>query len=93
MNFFDVPNNVNLQADVTASTNEQNIEVASATQIGQTLASFSVYDYLGGLAIMLIFLAITRMIRQSVYQTKFRRESNVEFLERIWRMDTYNIRD
>ncbi|BAZ12869.1 hypothetical protein NIES4071_47030 [Calothrix sp. NIES-4071] len=79
------------QANMTNSTNQQHTEVAPTAKIAQTVASLTVCDYLGGLAVMLIFLAITRIISQAGFWKKSKQARDVEFLERIWKMDASKI--
>jgi hypothetical protein len=84
MDYFDSSISMNPQADVTVA---QQTEVTPISQ----LASLSGYDYLGGFAIMLIFIAIWRMITQKVEKPKLTRCANIELLERIWQMDASKI--
>lgn len=83
--------NLNLQSEITTSANQQRTEQAPVAKISDTIASLTVCDYLGGLAMMLIFLAITRMISQTGFGKKSKRVREVEFLERIWKMDASKI--
>lgn len=89
MNSSDTPINNNQDVSTTSAT-PQHTEVAP-TKISQTIESLTVCDYLGGLAVMLIFLAITRMISQVGFRRKSQKCSDVEFLERIWKMDASKI--
>jgi hypothetical protein len=89
MDYLDSSINASPQADVTVA--QQTEEVTPISHLAQTVASLTVYDYLGGLAIMLIFLAIWRMITQQVEKLKSTRCANVELLERIWQMDASKI--
>ena len=88
MDYFDSSINTNPQVDVTLT---QQTEVKPVSQLTKSLASLSVYDYLGGLAIMLIFIAIWRMITQKVEKPKSTRCVDIELLERIWQMDASKI--
>ncbi len=90
MDFFDSSISMNPQADVTAI---EKTEITPVSQLVEDVASLSVYDYLGGLAIFLIFIAIWRMITQKVEKPKSKRRSDIELLERIWQMDTSKIRE
>lgn len=83
--------NFNFQANVTNSAHQHHTEVASGANIGEIIASLTVCDYLGGLAVMLIFLAITRMMSQARFGRKSKRAKDVEFLERIWKLDSSRI--
>ncbi len=90
MDFFDSSISINPQANVTA-IEQQQTEVTPVSQLVEGVASLSVYDYLGGLAISLIFMAIWRMITEKVEKPKSKRRSDIELLERIWQMDTSKI--
>jgi hypothetical protein len=82
---------LNSQSEIATSVNQQRTEQAPLAKISDTIASLTVCDYLGGLAVMLIFLAITRMISQTGLGKKSKRVREVEFLERIWKMDASKI--
>jgi hypothetical protein len=56
--------------------------------------SLSVPDYLIGLAFLLVLVAIISELFQLVkYRTKSQRLSNIELLEKIWKMDAAKIRE
>jgi hypothetical protein len=101
MSLSNYPIHLTANTNITDSTNQTNrlsIEVSPATQISETIASLSIFDYLGGLGIMLIFVAIIRIIYELKHQSpsqkpKSQRELNIEFLERIWMMNTSKIKD
>jgi hypothetical protein len=80
----------NTNTNFNSQTN-QHTELAPIAKVGETIASLTVFDYLGGLAVTLIFLAITRMITQSRFCKRSRKCSDVAFLERIWKMDASKI--
>jgi hypothetical protein len=82
--------NLNSQTNVTNSTN-QHTESAPFAKVGDTIASLTVCDYLGGLAVTLIFLAVARMISQTRFWRKSKKARDVEFLERIWKMNASKI--
>jgi hypothetical protein len=88
MDYLNSSINVNPQADVAVT---QQTEVTPVSQLAQSVASLSVYDYLGGLAIMFIFLAIWRTIMQKLEKPKSTRWANIQLLERIWQMDASKI--
>ncbi len=84
--------------DSTNQTNRLNIEVLPANKISETIVSLSIYDYLGGLGVMLIFVAIIRIIsefklRSQHQKPKLQRELDIELLERIWIMNTSKVED
>lgn len=101
MSLFNYGIYLTANTNITSSTNETNrlnIEVTPANQISETIASLSVCDYLGGFGIMLIFVAIIRIIsefkpRSQIQKHKSQRELNIEFLERIWIINTSKIKD
>ncbi len=84
-------NSSNTSTNLNSQANQQLIGVAPTAKITQTIASLTVCDYLGGLAVMLIFLAITRMISQAGFWKKSKQARDVEFLERVWKMDASKI--
>ena len=88
MDYFDSSINTNPQVDVTVT---QQTEVTPVSQLTKSLASLSVYNYLGALAIILISIAIWRMITQKVEKPKSTQRANIELLERIWQMDASKI--
>lgn len=91
MDSSNINTNLNSQSEIATSVNQQRTEQAPLAKISDTIASLTVCDYLGGLAVMLIFLAITRMISQTGLGKKSKRVREVEFLERIWKMDASKI--
>jgi hypothetical protein len=105
MSLFNYPISLSSNTNITNSTHQKiqqtnrlNIEVSPATKISETILSLSIYDYLGGLGVMLIFVAIIRIIselklRSQNQKSKSQRKSDVELLERIWIMNTYNVKD
>jgi hypothetical protein len=105
MSLFNYPIFLSSNTNITNSTHQQiqqtnrlNIEVSPATKISETIASLTICDYLGGLGVMLIFVAIIRIISELKPQlqnqkSKSQRESDVELLERIWMMNTSNVKD
>ncbi|PAX58088.1 hypothetical protein [Brunnivagina elsteri] len=101
MSLFNYPIHLTANTNITDSTNQTNrlsIEVSPATQISETIVSLSIFDYLGGLGIMLIFVAIIRIIYELKQQSsnqkpKSQRELSIELLERIWMMNTSKTKD
>jgi len=101
MSLFNYPIHLTANTNITDSTNQTNrlsIEVSPATKISKAITSLSAYDYLGGLGIMLIFVAIIRIIYELKHQSpnqksKSQRELNIELLERIWMMNNSKIED
>lgn len=91
MDSSNISTNLNSQSEIATSGNQQRTEQAPVAKISDSIASLTVCDYLGGLAMMLIFLAITRMISQTGFGKKSKRVKDVEFLERIWKMDASKI--
>jgi beta-lactamase regulating signal transducer with metallopeptidase domain len=91
MDFFDTAIAANTSDSLMTSVNQQQTEVAPTRKMSEMISSLTVCDYLGGFAIMLIFLAITRMISQASSQRKSKKCSDVELLERIWKMDASKI--
>jgi hypothetical protein len=91
MDFFDSSINMNPQTDVTGI--EQQVQVTPMSSLVANIKSITVYDYLGGLAIFLIFMAIWRMVTQTVEKPQSTRRSDIEFLERIWRMEAAKVKD
>ncbi|RUT03055.1 hypothetical protein DSM106972_053630 [Dulcicalothrix desertica PCC 7102] len=91
MDSSNINSNLNSQSEIATSGNQQRTEQAPLAKISDTIASLTVCDYLGGLAVMLIFLAITRMISQTGLGKKSKRVREVEFLERVWKMDASKI--
>jgi hypothetical protein len=88
MDYFDSSISINPQTDVPVT---QQMEVTPISQLTQSIESLTVYDYLGGLAITLIFMAIWQMIMQKLEKPKSTRCANIELLERIWQMDASKI--
>ncbi|NJL63891.1 MAG: hypothetical protein HC903_21230 [Methylacidiphilales bacterium] len=71
MSFFNYPIYSTANTQIADSTNQEsqqihrsNIEVSPTNQISETIVSLSIYDYLGGLGVMLIFVAIIRIIME-----------------------------
>lgn len=91
MDSSNINTNFNSQSEISTKALQQRTEQAPLAKIGDSIASLTVCDYLGGLAVMLIFLAITRMITQTGFGKKSKRVRDVEFLERIWKMDASKI--
>ncbi|MBF2064111.1 MAG: hypothetical protein IGS39_06765 [Calothrix sp. C42_A2020_038] len=91
MDSFDTSVSVNSQIYLVASVSQQQIEAAPTTKVMQTMTSLTVCDYLGGLSVMLIFIAITRIVFYSRFKAKSKQYSDVEILERIWKMDASKI--
>jgi hypothetical protein len=88
MDYLNSSINMNPQADVAVT---EQTEVTPVSQLAQSVASLSVCDYLGGLAIMFIFIAIWRTIMQKLEKPKSTRWANIQLLERIWQMDASKI--
>ncbi|MEA5570995.1 hypothetical protein [Calothrix sp. UHCC 0171] len=110
MRLFNYPIYANASTQIVTTTtqenlldNQLNVEVSPVVKMAETITSLSVCDYLGGLGIMLIFIAVVRIISQSMNpckqsqskspQSKSQRQLDVEFLERVWIMNASKVED
>ncbi|BAZ37277.1 hypothetical protein NIES4101_31980 [Calothrix sp. NIES-4101] len=110
MRLFNYPIHLNANTKIVTAANPEELlehplqmEVSPVVQMAETITSLSVCDYLGGLGIMLIFIAFVRIFSPSMHstkqsqskspQSKSQRELDIEFLERVWIMDDSKVED
>lgn len=84
---------------ITAQNLDSHPENQTTTEQTQSitfpdLRSLSVPDYLIGLAVLLVLVAIIGELFQiAKYKSKSQRLSNVELLEKIWKMDAAKVKE
>ncbi|AFZ03665.1 hypothetical protein [Calothrix sp. PCC 6303] len=74
----------------------ENVTTTEQTQSSTfpDLRSLSVPDYLIGLSVLLLLLAlICELFQVAKYKSKSQRLSNVELLEKIWKMEAAKVKE
>ncbi|MEC4884049.1 MAG: hypothetical protein SAL70_22375 [Scytonema sp. PMC 1070.18] len=92
MSFLDPQINIIAYKKALIAMNQQQTEVAPT--FVQKVASEPVFDYVGGVAIILVISAIIKgVFEAATSKPKSKNLSDVEFLEKIWRMDSAKVKD
>jgi hypothetical protein len=92
MSFLDPQITVIAHREALIAMNQQQTEVAPT--LVEKVTSEAAFDYVGGVAIILVISAIIKRVFQAATsRQKYQKLSDVELLEKIWRMDSSRVED